>query len=241
MTGEAPPGKLEGKPIPFDTVLDNSFLASQGDTELQNRIFYYLLTGPFKHRRAELRTYLFREGVVAAHAHEMALSGTHLDAVDLRYTEKSEERLDAEREQREILKVVLDEVEKAAAEGMEEALAEDKRTELVRDFIERDVQWYQRGGRPVKQDQWASFIIDFCLFKTGMKRRGFSFSKNLLPAFQTMCEEVSVRLRSGAVSEGDASAFCAIVETYLAHHPRLSDKRRAELATVVSILNQKYP
>lgn len=228
--------KPERKPIPWDTVLHNSFLASQGDPDLQNLIFYYLLTGPLRAERHTLKTHTFKEGIVAQNARNAALSRVHVGADELVEEGKKDERFEAEGEQRDTFRLVLDEIEAAASRGEEEKLAGEKFDALVGQLLTRDKEWYNRGGRPVKKDQWASFIIDFCIFKTGMKREGFNFSKNLLPPFQKMCEEIGERIQSGGLKQADVFEFNVIVDTYLAHHPRLSKKRRNELIALTGRL-----
>jgi hypothetical protein len=230
MSTERDP-QAEARPVPWDTVLDNSFLASQGDPDLQNAIFYYLLTGPLKEQRATLASHVSREGMVAQHAYNMAARGDH-DKPDELVDPDPAGRLSAESEQRDIFLLVLEEVQKAEHAGNEETLAQEKFDEIFSGFLMRDKYWYYLGGRPTEEDRWASFVIDFCIFKTGMKREGFSFSKNLLPAFKQMCEAVGVRLENGPVGQEEAKHFGEIVTTYLAHHPDLSDEQIGKLEAI---------
>ncbi len=222
---EKPPVQKEGEPrINMEMILMNSFLLSQGDPNLQKELFRGIFSNP--HYANKLVTALENQNIktdmIAQYARNKAQEGMHT-SID---TEDPEEEAAS---QLEIMRMIAKE-EAVESTPTEERYQEQIRT-LARDLIHRDAAFVISKGMlarpgPSNPDPFASFVIRFCILKTGT--RSFPFGILQKP-FQDLCEDVGRVIMQRKIPLGTQAELKRVIEVVKDKDTNLTEEEKIKI------------
>lgn len=229
-----PVARLEQEPEEpnWDAIFTQTFLLSQGNPQVQHRIFLALALGPLRGKKIP-REALARYESAARYGATLAERGDHVRK-EVTGDNASSAELEAQIRSYD-MREVFDNPSVESRGGDEGEQMVFWFGELMWSLIREDHDYLRRfSGRPIKgknRDKWSSFVIDFCVLQRGTPPWP---QESLDPSIQKMCAMLGRYIERGGVDDNDSRRkLKKVVSIYLSKH-RLNSETKKILATLRS-------
>lgn len=213
----------------WDAIFTQTFLLSQGNPQVQHRIFIALALGPLR-GTVPTKEELARYEKAAQYGAVLAGRGAHTKDGVADKPELTDAELEAQVRSMD-MRQVFENPHLESFSGDEEENAFLWFRELLWSFVTQDHKYLSKFmGRPVKgavRDKWSSFTIDFCLLKRGTPPWSY---ESLAEPVQEMCGVLGEMLEAGVLEDGKTkSKLKKVLSVYLSRHPQLREEDAARL------------
>ena len=213
----------------WDAIFTQTFLLSQGNPQVQHRIFIALALGPLR-GMVPTKEELARYDKAAQYGAVLGRRGAHTKAGVADKPELTDAELEAQVRSMD-MRQVFENPRTESLSGDEEENAFLWYRELLWSFVGQDHTYLSKfTGRPVKgavRDKWSSFIVDFCILKHGTPPWSY---ESLAGPVQEMCEVLGEMLEAGVLEDSKTkSKLKKVLGIYLSKHPQLREEDRARL------------